>query len=195
MKSRRDHLIISIFFVHLPHYSELVTTAMILYHGTNIRFEIPKILQPNRALDFGSGFYTTTDIDQASVWARVVVRRANRGFPLLNMYEFDEKSVQFLQVKRFETANREWLDFVSAHRLTIYNGDNYDLIIGPVANDNTMPVIQSYIDSTQEANEEDKEFYAQFALRQLRADRLKDQYVFKTENAIRRLKLLNTSEL
>ncbi|MCL2261524.1 MAG: DUF3990 domain-containing protein [Fibromonadales bacterium] len=26
---------------------------MLLYHGTNTRFETPKIITPNRALDFG----------------------------------------------------------------------------------------------------------------------------------------------
>ncbi|MDR1681922.1 MAG: DUF3990 domain-containing protein [Candidatus Symbiothrix sp.] len=34
---------------------------MELYHGTNVRFETPKILTSNRALDFGAGFYATTD--------------------------------------------------------------------------------------------------------------------------------------
>jgi allantoicase len=42
---------------------------MLLYHGTNIRFEKPKILTPNRALDFGIGFYTTSNRKQASDWA------------------------------------------------------------------------------------------------------------------------------
>jgi hypothetical protein len=168
---------------------------MILYHGTNIRFETPTILQPNRALDFGSGFYTTTDRAQASAWAKVVIRRVNQGLPLLNIYELDEKSLLSLKVKHFERADREWLDFVSAHRLTLYNGENYDLIIGPLANDNTMSVIQSYIDLSKEAQEDDRDFYAQFALRQLRADRLKDQYVFKTETALQHLKLLKIDEL
>jgi len=50
---------------------------MQLYHGTNIRFETPKIITPNRALDFGAGFYTTSDIEQAAMWAKVVVKLCN----------------------------------------------------------------------------------------------------------------------
>jgi hypothetical protein len=44
---------------------------MLLYHGTNVQFEEIKIIQPNRTLDFGAGFYTTSDKKQATDWARV----------------------------------------------------------------------------------------------------------------------------
>ena len=168
---------------------------MILYHGTNIRFEKPKIILPNRALDFGAGFYTTTDISQASLWATVVVRRAGSGVPLLNVYEFDEQFLLQLRVKHFKTPDKEWLDFVCEHRLDIYSSkDDNDLIIGAVANDNTMPVIQAYI-GAMKTNEDDREFFAQVALRQLRVDRLKDQVVFKTEKALQQLKHMEVIEL
>jgi hypothetical protein len=167
---------------------------MKLYHGTNVRFKMPKIIQPNRALDFGAGFYTTTDILQAKSWAKVVVRRAGNGFPLLNIYEFDKNSLSQLKVKHFETPNKEWLDFVCEHRLNIYGEDDYDLVIGAVANDNTMPVIQAYIDSIK-TNEDDRDFFAQVALRQLRADKLTDQVVFKTERSLQELKCLEVIEL
>jgi hypothetical protein len=162
---------------------------MQLYHGTNIRFETPKIIAPNRALDFGAGFYTTSDMEQATVWAKVVVRRIGSGEPLLNVYELNETFQDRLSVKHFKSPDKEWLDFVCEHRLNNYIGNDYDLIIGPVANDNTMPVIQAYIDSTQ-TNEAEKDFFAEFALRQLRADRLKDQFVFKTKAALQYLKLM-----
>lgn len=38
---------------------------MILFHGSDIIIEEPKILVPNRALDFGIGFYTTANRSQA----------------------------------------------------------------------------------------------------------------------------------
>ena len=34
---------------------------MELYHGSNISVEKPKIIQSERALDFGEGFYLTSD--------------------------------------------------------------------------------------------------------------------------------------
>lgn len=36
---------------------------MRLYHGSNIVVEIPKVIPPLRALDFGAGFYLTTDFE------------------------------------------------------------------------------------------------------------------------------------
>ena len=38
---------------------------MIVYHGSNVEVREPHIIKPNRTLDFGNGFYTTTNHDQA----------------------------------------------------------------------------------------------------------------------------------
>jgi DNA-binding Xre family transcriptional regulator len=162
---------------------------MLLYHGTNIRFEIPKIVTPNRALDFGMGFYTTSDKEQASDWAGVVMKRANSGKALLNIYELKENYMQKLNVRKFETVNKEWLDFICEHRLETYKGDNYDLIIGAVANDRTMPVLQGYM------NAKNKDLYAPVALDEIQADRLTDQYVFKNDLALSFLQLREIIEL
>ena len=38
---------------------------MILYHGSNVEVREPKIIVSNRTLDFGAGFYTTSNKEQA----------------------------------------------------------------------------------------------------------------------------------
>ena len=38
---------------------------MKLYHGSIEEVKHPKILKPNRTLDYGMGFYTTTSENQA----------------------------------------------------------------------------------------------------------------------------------
>jgi DNA-binding Xre family transcriptional regulator len=162
---------------------------MLLYHGTNIRFEKPKILIPNRALDFGMGFYTTSDRKQASDWANVVVKRSCTGKPLLNIYELANDYEQRLNIKKFENINKEWLDFICEHRLETYKGDNYDLIIGAVANDRTMPVLQGYM------NAKNKDLYAPVALSEIQADRLSDQFVFKNDFALNCVNLVEVAEL
>ena len=43
---------------------------MLLYHGSNVVVEEPRLLKVQRELDFGKGFYTTSDLDQASKWAK-----------------------------------------------------------------------------------------------------------------------------
>lgn len=42
---------------------------MILYHGSHVEVSKPKLLKNQRELDFGKGFYTTTDFEQAKAWA------------------------------------------------------------------------------------------------------------------------------
>ena len=38
---------------------------MRIYHGSDVVVKIPKILTANRLLDFGEGFYTTSNYEQA----------------------------------------------------------------------------------------------------------------------------------
>ena len=42
---------------------------MLLYHGSNVAVQKPKIIISNRTLDFGFGFYTTSSEIQAQKWA------------------------------------------------------------------------------------------------------------------------------
>ena len=38
---------------------------MLLYHGSNIPVKTPKLIYQTRGLDFGAGFYLTTNEPQA----------------------------------------------------------------------------------------------------------------------------------
>ena len=42
--------------------------GMKIYHGSLEVVENPMILQPNRLLDYGKGFYTTTSEQQSKEW-------------------------------------------------------------------------------------------------------------------------------
>ena len=46
---------------------------MKVYHGGFLAVPEPRILSPSHSMDFGSGFYTTTDFDQAKKWSLVNV--------------------------------------------------------------------------------------------------------------------------
>jgi len=162
---------------------------MLLYHGTNIQFDVPKIIVPNRALDFGIGYYTTSDRKQAENWAKIVVKRRNNGTPILNIYEFETLNLKLLNSKEFEKPTKEWLDFICEHRLENYKGEKFDLIIGPIANDDTIQVIHNYM------NAKNKDLYAPVALSEIQADRLTDQYVFKNDLALSFLHLQEIKEL
>ena len=43
---------------------------MIVYHGSSEIVKKPDVLHSYRALDFGKGFYVTTNYEQVQRWAR-----------------------------------------------------------------------------------------------------------------------------
>ena len=159
---------------------------MILYHGSNMVVEKPRLIEQNRFLDFGYGFYTTTNQAQAENFAqKVVVRRG--GTPTVNVYEIDDHiGGELLKIKHFNAPNEEWLDFVSANRNGTYDGVQFDLIIGAVADDDVYRTLQVY--STGLLTKEQ-------ALEALKIKKLFDQYVFATSKAISLLKFVRSEEV
>ena len=154
---------------------------MLLYHGSNVQVSTPKILVTNRMLDFGAGFYTTSNRNQAVRWAKTQAVRRKSGKPIVSIYDFDEEKIKGISVYRFREADREWLKFVTNNRKGKYVGEKYDLVIGPVANDNTMPVINSYMSGAIDERT---------ALILLKPQKLSDQYAFLTEKGVSILKFL-----
>lgn len=152
---------------------------MKLYHGSNIAVMQPQILISDRKLDFGTGFYLTSSLEQAERWAELTADRRGSGKPTISVYEFDETKLSELKILRFEKANKKWLEFVVANRDNTIDDQKWDMIIGPVANDRTMPVIRLFIAKVYTATE---------ALRRLLPQKLHDQYTFKTQTALQFLK-------
>ena len=90
---------------------------MIVYHGSNLVVDKPKLIAQNRFLDFGYGFYTTTNKVQAVSFAEKVYKRKDDGAKQVSIYEVDEDKIfEQCSVLRFDSANEEWLDFVSQNR-------------------------------------------------------------------------------
>lgn len=154
---------------------------MRLYHGSNVDVNEPKIIVSNRTLDFGAGFYTTSSEEQAMKWAKQQALRRGAGTPTVSVFELDEDKLETLSVLRFKTANSDWLNYVTANRKGAYTGKKYDIVIGPVANDNTMPVINDYMTGT--INEET-------ALILLKPQKLTDQYAFLTWKGLSALRFV-----
>ena len=51
---------------------------MILYHASNVEVKSSMLVESNRLLDFGPGFYTTTNREQAVRFAKGVVAKRYR---------------------------------------------------------------------------------------------------------------------
>jgi len=157
---------------------------MLLYHGSDVIVEAPKILSPNRMLDFGAGFYTTTNKAQAVDFAHKVALRQSSSSRSVSVYDFDAgKAKNSLSVLEFKSADEEWLDFVYANRMGKVKTVNHDIVIGAVANDTVYRVFGLY-----ENGLIDKET----ALKQLKIQRLYDQVVFCTEKALQHLTFIDT---
>lgn len=157
---------------------------MIIYHGSNLVVEKPKLIAQNRYLDFGYGFYTTTNKVQAISFAEKVYRRKNEGTRQVSIYEIDEEKLfAECSVLRFDSPNEAWLDFVAENRSGNYEGDEYDVIYGPVANDDVYTTFTLY-----QAGALSKEQ----TIETLKIKKLYDQIVFTTEKALSFLKFVGT---
>lgn len=118
---------------------------MILYHGSNVVVSKPRLIHQNRFLDFGFGFYTTTNRVQAAAFADKVYKRRREGGKIVSVYEINEQ-IAFAECSllRFDEPNEAWLDFVFENRSGNYKGTEYDLVYGPVANDDVYTTFTLY---------------------------------------------------
>lgn len=148
---------------------------MIIYHGSNLTVETPKILVPNRYLDFGTGFYTTTNFDQALSFAGKVTMRKKCGRSTVSIYELDERIFTESKILNFDTANEAWLNLVSNNRSGIAPSEQYDLIIGPVANDDVYQTFVLYSAGI---------YTKEQTIEALKIKQLYNQYVFTTEHSL-----------
>ena len=161
---------------------------MLLYHGSNIEIQNPDLKMSKRYLDFGAGFYLTSNNEQAIQFAGKVVLRAARmsktpGVATVSMYDFDLDAANALYVKRFHSANDEWLDYVVTNRRGEIWDENYDIVIGPVADDDVFAVIGYY---------ESGLFTKEQVLAALKIKKLFNQYTFKTSDAINTLQFVKS---
>lgn len=157
---------------------------MILYHGSNLTVSEPKLVVQNRFLDFGYGFYTTTNIVQAKGFATKVTKRRKEGIPTVSVYEINEdKAFEECSVLRFDSPNEKWLDFVSENRAGNYTGELYDFIYGPVANDDVYTTFTLYTAGV---------FTKEQTIEALKIKKLYNQLVLASTRALSFLKFCGT---
>lgn len=149
---------------------------MIVYHGSSEVVRQPDILHSYRALDFGKGFYVTTVSQQAERWARRKAALVG-GRAIVNQYQMDD-DMTGLRVKRFPDDLVEWIEFVCDCRDGKPGYQNYDLIIGKVANDKVFRVVDMYHSGI---------WNKERALKEIRAYPNYDQLAFITQRAIDQL--------
>ena len=157
---------------------------MLLYHGSPQIVRKPRILIPNRTLDYGIGFYTTTSEQQAHDWA---LRRISSGAcGYVNVYEFDETAAAVLKRLIFSNPPEDdWVDFVYANRNNRGFTHDNDLVYGPVANDRVYAAFALYEQGLLNKQE---------LILELKTYTLIDQMVFHTDKALKYLKFIEAKE-
>ena len=70
---------------------------MLLYHGSNIAVEKPRLINQTRGLDFGLGFYLTSREEQAQQFSQDVIKRRKSGIPTVSVYEKALSMLKFIK--------------------------------------------------------------------------------------------------
>lgn len=158
---------------------------MILYHGTNIRFEEIDLNKSNTNKDFGKGFYLSDTRKQAEEMAAFKVDFFG-GEILVNEYEVPDNILEScdLNVKVFKEYSKEWAEFVFKNRSNSSDVPchDYDIVYGPIANDRVGVQIRKF----QNGHITFEEFLRNI----LYMKGITFQYFFATEQAVSKLKRL-----
>ena len=154
---------------------------MEVYHGSNVIVDKPALIRQQRTLDFGPGFYTTINREQAVVFAKKVGARQESDKCFVSVYKIP--SLDVLRTKmdllEFLSPNHKWLDYVFENRSGIYSGRSYDVIVGPVANDSIYRTFIAYEAGILTKDE---------TVARLKVKKLYNQITFSTEMALSSLK-------
>ncbi|RHU81025.1 DUF3990 domain-containing protein [Clostridiaceae bacterium OM08-6BH] len=152
---------------------------LLLYHGTAADFEQISLRKSHNRRDFGIGFYTTILEKQAKEWGyRLSLREKKKQY---YVYQYIFRESDNLRVKRFNALDKEWLEFIKENRSKGGLQHSYDVVIGPVADDNTMETVQLYLTGILTANE---------AVERLKYNQVNNQVSFHTEKALRSLQFI-----
>lgn len=152
---------------------------LILYHGTNVMFDRVDLDHSKDKRDFGKGFYTTTLEEYAVRWAEnMYIRYGGEGKYVMR---FKLEPAEDLNIKTFEGLTREWLTMIKNNRMCGGTQHGYDMVIGPVADDNTIRTVALYVAGIY--NEE-------MAIEQLRSYVTHNQVSLHTKKALECLEYL-----
>ena len=163
---------------------------MRLYHGSNITIDSINLAMCRPYKDFGRGFYLTDIREQAEKMA-IRVSKIYGGSPVVNIFEIqdDFRKIESIKIKDFGAeTTEEWAKFVMNNRSRIFtnvkdtlcNKDNkYDIVIGPVADDNMALLFRQY---------ENKIIDFETLLKGMIYKKTSSQYSFHTEKSIKLLR-------
>ena len=121
---------------------------MKVFHGSYLTVSEIDLTKGRSNLDFGKGFYVTNIRSQAEYWA-TRTGKFHKTEGIVSEFEFYERAFTdtMYKVLRFADYNEKWLDFVILNRdpITEEQRHDYDIVEGPVANDDVNDRIDDYL--------------------------------------------------
>lgn len=158
---------------------------MKLFHGSNTPINIIDLSLCQPYKDFGRGFYLTTLEEQAVTMAKRT-SRIYGNYPCVTSFDFDTNCLKsgLLSVKIFDLPSEEWAIFVLNNRNRDYsnymneccNHDNkYDIVIGPVANDDIAMLFRTFSNGIIDI---------EVLVKELKYKKLTDQFSFHTTKSM-----------
>ena len=179
--------------------------GMLLYHGSYIGIPAIDLNRCFGGLDFGRGFYLTSSYEQAYNYVQLSVRKAMRigtvpkdfnpedGQISVYKFHYDPNILAYC----FQGASVEWLHFVAENRKKdlfpqlLKKYGTIDIIGGKIADDQTAHTLQQYIGGVDfgipGTPKADK-----IAIEKLLPNRLKDQFCFRTQDAVKHLEYIRS---
>ncbi len=151
---------------------------MLVYHGTTLEIQNPRIIKTDIGRDFGFAFYTTDISEQAERWAvrraKILSRKENRAIPaIVNLYEWTANTD--LLMKQFEGTSMDWLDMVVQCRSNPSFCHGYDIVTGKIANDNVGETVMYVVRGIMRKED---------AIERLKFEQINNQIAFCTEKSL-----------
>lgn len=182
-----------------------LNNGLILYHGSYCEVKHPDLGKCAKRKDFGRGFYLTSSKEQAISFLNTSIVKAlangsieqGQEYGYVSSFELDLKSD--LLTHTFKDTDAEWLHCVAAHRKRgVFpkleeEMARYDVIIGRIADDATNTTLVAYIAGA--FGEMGSDEADAFCIKQLLPNKLKDQYCFKTEEALSCLRFVDGEKI
>jgi hypothetical protein len=164
---------------------------MKLYHGSNMIISTVDLEKCRPYKDFGKGFYCTNIEEQAELMAKRVAKIYG-GNSYVTEFDFNENIYisNELNIKKFDSPTEEWAIFVLNNRdrgftdnnsLNCNNDNKFDLVVGPVADDDLALLFRTFTRGLIDIN---------ILVKEMRYKKFSKQYSFHTENSLKYLKLV-----
>lgn len=176
-----------------------------LFHGSVYDINEIDVARGKGYKDFGRGFYATSvkshaeniakrnkrilELKEAKMQQRNPKYKAKVYQAYRYNLEFDDSCIDNpgnLKIKVFKEADREWVQFILKNRDSYRSTHEYDIVIGPTADENTITVINFYKEELVKTNYSGE--VMDILIEELGPENLLKQYFFGTRDAIQQLR-------